>query len=260
MKALISGTLSIDKNLVLEFFDEKTSTIIGAMRGVYKPNKQISVRYYDDQNKQQFVAFQLQKSLGVTCLEYADYYTNYDFLFPKSSHAIFNEVMVLLTKDWIEDCRVNVQKIRKKGTKPELRASQRAYSWTDVALLTDDFVSGMLTYHTTWVNGKATKTFNYDLKNGEVVELAALFKKGFNYQLFIKKQVAEEIIKLAIYKRDEDFRNWIKNQTFTNFTLGKDGISFYSDFHIIYGRQRIMIPYKKIKSNIRKNASVRQLF
>lgn len=259
-KALINGTLSIDKNLSLEFSDEKTSAIIGALRGVYKPNKQLSVRFYDQQNKQKFVSFQLQKSLGVSCLEYADYYTNYDFLFPKSNHAIFNEVMVLLTKDWIEDCRINVQKIRKKGTKTELRASQRAYSWTDVTLLTDDFVSGMLTYHTTWANGEETKTFNYDLENGEIIELATLFKKGFNYKQFIKKQVAAEIIKLPIYKRDEGFRNWIKNQTFTYFTLGKEGISFYSDFHIIYDRQRIMIPYKKLKSNIRKNTSVRQLF
>ena len=121
-------------------------------------------------------------------------------------------------------------------------------------------MSGVLTYHTTWANGEDTKTFNYDLANGEIIELATLFKKGFKYQQFIKKQAAAEIIKLPIYKQDEGFRNWIKNQTFTYFTLGKEGISFYSDFHIIYDRQRIMIPYKKLKSNIRKNASVRQLF
>ncbi len=259
-KAVINGTLSVDKNLYLNFADEKTSTSLGSLRGIYKPNQNLSVSFYDQQNKQKIVSFQLQKSLDISCLEYADYYTNYDFLFPKSSHAIFNEVMVLLTKDWIEDCRVNVQKIRKKGTKAELRASQRAYSWTDVALLTDNFVSGMLTYHATWGVGEETKTFNYDLTNGEVIELTTIFKKGFNYKQFIKKQVAAEIIKSPIYKRNESYRNWIKNQEFTYFTLGKEGISFYSDFHIIYDRQRIMIPYKKLKANIRKNASVRQLF
>lgn len=259
-KAVISGTLSMDKNLHLNFVDEKTTQPIGSLRGIYKPNQHLSVSFYDQQDKQKFVSFQLQKSLGVSCLEYADYYTNYDFLFPKSSHAVFNEVMVLLTKDWIEDCRVNVQETRKKGTDIELRASQRAYSWTDIALLTDDFVSGMLTYHATWANGEETKTFNYDLTNGEIIELASIFKKGFNYKQFIKKQVGAEIIKMPIYKRNEGFRNWIKNQEFTYFTLGKEGISFYSDFHIIYDRQRIIIPYKKLKANIRKNASVRQLF
>lgn len=259
-KASITGTMSVDNNLHLSFVDEKTATPIGTIRGIYKPKQHLSVSFYDQQNKQKFVSFQLQKSLGVSCLEYADYYTNYDFLFPKSSHAIFNEVMILLTKDWIEDCRINVQKIRKEGTNTELRASQRAYSWTDIALLTDNFVSGMLTYHTTWGKSEETKTFNYDLENEEVIELATLFKKGFNYQLFIKKQIAKEIIKFPIYKQNEGFRNWVKNQEFTNFTLGKEGISFYSDFHIIYDRQRILIPYKKLKGNIRKNASVRQLF
>jgi len=259
-KALINGTLSVDNNLHLDFIDEKTAVAIGSLRGIYKANQHLSASFYNQQQKQQFVSFQLGKHLAVSCLEYADYYTNYDFLFPKSGNAIFNEVMVLLTKDWIEDCRVNAQKIRKKGTDEALRASQRAYSWTDVALLTDDFMSGMLTYHATWVNGEETKTFNYDLANGEIIELATIFKKGFDYKQFIKKQVGAEIIKMPIYKRNKGFRNWIKNQEFTYFTLGKEGISFYSDFHIIYDRQRIMIPYKKLKSNIRKNASIRQLF
>ncbi len=259
-KAIVTGTLSMDNNLYLNFVDEKNSTTIGSLRGIYKPDRHLSVSFYDQQNKQKFVSFQLQKSLAVSCLEYADYYTNYDFLFPKTNHAIFNEVMVLLTKDWIEDCRINAQKIRKKGTNAELRASQRAYSWTDIALLNEYFMSGMLTYHATWANGEETKTFNYDLENREVIELGNLFKKGFNYQQFIKKQAAAEILKMPIYKRNKGFRNWIKNQEFSYFTLGKEGISFYSDFHIIYDRQRILIPYKKLKANIRKNASIRQLF
>lgn len=259
-KAIINGTLSIDNNLHLNFVDEKNAATIGSLRGIYKPSQHLSASFYNQQQKQQFVSFKLAKSLAVNCLEYADYYTNYDFLFPKSSNAIFNEFMVLFTKDWIEDCRVNAQEIRKKGTDAELRASQRAYSWTDVALLTEEFMSGMLTYHATWVKGEETKTFNYDLVNGEIIELANIFKKGFDYKQFIKKQVGAEIIKSPIYKKNKDFRNWIKNQEFTYFTLGKEGISFYSDFHIIYDRQRVMISYKKLKANIRKNASIRQLF
>ena len=152
------------------------------------------------------------------------------------------------------------QKIRKRETDDTTRASQRAYSWADIALLTDNFISGMLTYQATWTNGEATKTFNFDLKTGEAIELATLFKKGFDYSLFIKKYAAKEIIKNPIYKHNKDFRNWIKNQEFSFFTIGKKGISFYTDYHIIYDRQRIMIPYKKLNRNIRKNAPVRELF
>lgn len=259
-KVLIEGALSENDNLHLNFMDEGTAEQVGSMRGVYKKGQNLSASFYNNQQSQDFVSFQLKKSLAVSCLEYADYYTNYDFLFPKSDNAIFNEVMVLLTKDWIKDCRDKSQKVRKKSADASNRASQRAYSWTDVKFLNEQFVSGMLTYHATWKNGEETKTFNYDLTTGENIDLADIFKKGFDYQVFIKKQVAEEIIKSPIYKHNKDFRNWVKNQDFSFFTLGHEGISFYTDFHIIYDRQRVTIPYKKLKGDIRKNSSVRQLF
>lgn len=256
----VEGNLSDNNNLHLKFISEETGTEIGSLRGVYKDQQNLSVSFYNEQQSQSFVSFQLKKSLAVSCLEYADYYTNYDFLFPKSKNAVFNEVMVLLTKDWIEDCRKNSQYIRKKTAAAELRASQRAYSWSDVVLLTDEFISGMLTYQATWTQGESTKTFNYNLKTGELIELATIFKKGYNYQLFKKKYIAQEIIKSPIYKNNKGFRNWIKDENFSFFTLGKEGITFYTEFHIIYDRQQITIPYKKLKANIRKNASIRQLF
>lgn len=259
-KVLIEGTLSENNNLHLNFMRENTAESIGSLRGIFKQNQNLSASFYDNQQLQNFVTFKLEKSLLMNCLEYADYYTNYDFLFPKSDNAIFNEIMVLLTKDWIGDCRLNAQKIRKKSPKVAARANQRAYSWTDVALLTDDFISGMLTYHATWTKGEATKTFNYDLKGGNAIELTDIFKKNFDYKAFVKKYAAEAIIKNPIYKRNKDFRTWIKNQEFSFFTLGKEGISFYTDFHIIYDRQRIVVPYKKLKGNIKKNSPVRQLF
>lgn len=257
---IVQGDLSFNNNLHLKFISEKTGAEIGSLRGVYKDKQNLSASFYNAQQSQSFVTFRLGKSLAMSCLEYADFYTNYDFLFPKSSNAIFNEVMILLTKDWIDDCRKNSQRIRKKTADTELRASQRAYSWSDVLLLTDEFISGMLTYQATWTQGESTKTFNYNLKTGELIELPTIFKKGFNYQLFIKKYIAQEIIKSPIYKNNTDFRNWIKDEQFTFFTLGKEGITFYTEFHIIYDRQQVTIPYKKLKANIRKNASIRQLF
>ncbi|MEM1123551.1 MAG: hypothetical protein AAGJ18_24140, partial [Bacteroidota bacterium] len=199
-KVLIKGTLSEDVNLHLIFVDEQTAEEIGSLRGIYKANRNLNASFYNNQQSQSFAAFTLTKSLGVSCLEYADYYTNYDFLFPKSEDAIFNEVMVLLTNDWIKDCRERSQKIRKQTANATTRSSQRAYSWSDVTLLNESFVSGMLTYHATWLNGELTKTFNYDLTNGENIELANIFKKGFDYEVFIKKEVGQEIIKNPLYK------------------------------------------------------------
>ena len=109
-KVLLSGKLSDNNNLHLNFIDEKTSAQIATLRGVFQQNRGISASFYDKQQAQKFVFFQLKKTLAVSCLEYADYYTNYDFLFPKSSNAIFNEIMILLTTNWINDCRDNAPK------------------------------------------------------------------------------------------------------------------------------------------------------
>jgi len=113
-KVLIDGNLSDNNNLHLKFISARTGEEIGSLRGVYKDKQNLSASFYNEQQMQSFVSFRLSKSLAVSCLEYADYYTNYDFLFPKSGNAVFNEVMVLLTTDWINDCRKNAQRIRKK--------------------------------------------------------------------------------------------------------------------------------------------------
>ena len=256
----VEGSLLESNNLHITLTDINKLITVGTIRGIFKENQHLRTSYYDRQQMQSFVTFKLEQSVDMSCLEYADYYTNYDFLFPKSNSAIFNEYMVLLTNKWISDCRSNAKEIRRKEASVDARASQRAYSWTDVAFLSENFISGMLTYHASWRGKEETKTFNFDLKKGEIILLEDLFKKGFDYRIFLKKYAAEQILRLPIYKRDKDFRNWVKDQKFEHFTIGKTGISLYTDFHIIYGRQQVFIPYKKIKSNIKKNATVRKLF
>jgi hypothetical protein len=257
---LLRGNLLKNDNLHLQFIDENSSEQIGTIRGIYKNKQNLNLSFYNNQNNQSFLTLNLEKHLAVSCLEYADFYTNYDFIFPKSDRAVFNELMVVLTQDWLSDCRKNAQSVRKRVANPQSRSSQRAYSWTEIELLTNDFISGLLTYHSTWSNQQKTKTFNYDLQSNQPVQLDDIFKKGFDYKAFVKKYANETILKSALYKNDHQFRNWIINQDFPFFTIDHDGISFYTDFHIVYDRQRILIPYKKLKGNIRKKSIVRKLF
>ena len=257
---ILTGKVSNNNNLQIQFIEEKSNQSIGSLRGVFKGEQNLNTSFYSSQNTQSFITFKLVKTLSVSCLEYADYYTNYDFLFPKSESAIFNEVMILLTKDWIQECRERSLKIRNKLPNADNRAGQRAYSWSDIEFLTDNFASGLLTYQSTWSVGQKTKAFNFDFEAGENIELSSIFKKGFDYNSFIKKYINAEIIKSPLYKDNKRFRRWVDTQQFDYFTIGQAGFSFYSDYHVIYGRQRVLIPYKKLKGDIRKNSVVRQLF
>ena len=256
----VRGTLENEQTIRLDLLDEQSGRSQGTIRGVFKLAQPLTLTYYDPKNVQEFATFRLVESLPVSCLEYADFYTSYDFLYPKTTSAIFNEWMVLLTQDWITDCRKQVQAMRKQSPTPALRASQRAYTWSDVTTLNDQFISGLLTHQATWSDRVATRSFNYDLQNGERLELEGLFKKGFDYQLFIKKFIADEIIKTPFYKSNAAFREWVKNQPFVHFTIELDGLALYTDYHAVYGRQRVLIPFKKIKKNVRKNAPIRALY
>ena len=259
-KITVSGEMTLNDNLYLSLTEEKTGNPIGLLRGVFRQKHNLNASYYSNANIQSFATFNLEKSLSVSCLEYTDFYTTYEFLFPKSNNAIFNEIMVVLTKDWIDECRTHSKNIRKKKPDADLRASQRAYSWTDIEILTDQFISGLLTYHTSWSGLQKTKTFNYDFTSGELIDLPGIFKKGFDYESFIKEYISEEITKTQLYKNNRAFRNWIRKQEFPHFTFDQTGISFYTEFHIVYDRQRVLVPYKKLKGYIRKNAAVRSLF
>lgn len=257
---LVNGSLSENNNLQLNLVDEANSKPVGLLRAIYKNDTEISASFYNADNLQSFASFELKKSLGVSCLEYADYFTSYDFLFPKSHNALFNEMMTLLVQDWLVDCRDHTQKMRTQSTTPDRRASQRAYAWSDIEGLNDDYISGLLTYYSTWSGKKESKAFNFDFKSKQNLMLGDIFKRDFDYQVFIQKMIGEEIRKNPYYQNDRGFRDWIKTESFKHFTINGNGLAFFTDFHIVYGRQKIVVPYKKLKSNIRKNSPLRELF
>jgi len=53
--------------------------------------------------------------------------------------------------------------------------------------------------------------------------------------------------------KEEAFKKWLNNQDFKAFNFRYEGIYFATDFHPLYGRQSITIPYKKLKPFFAKN-------
>lgn len=255
----IRGILESNSTLNLNVVDAKKHRTIGSIRAIYRNGQELSASFYDTRNAQSFASFELLETLEVNCLEYADYYSSYDFLYPQSNDPLFNQIMTFLTKDWVADCKKQTKAIRKEQAVPVLRASQRGYSWTEVTLYKKDFISGLLTYNTTWNGKKSTKAFNYDFENKASIELEDVFKGGFDYKKFIKKYIKAELQKDATYKNDVSYQAWLDQQNFTLFTVGQDGMHFFTDFHGVYGRQSVVIPYKKLKSNIKRQAAIKRL-
>ena len=259
-KYAIRGELNSNNNLVLNLIDPTNQNQLGSIRAIYKNGQELNASFYNSNNSQSFASLQLDSYIEMNCIEYADYFSNYDFLYPKSHDPLFDQIMSFLIKDWIQECKTTSSSIRNNPSRPDLRASQRGYAWTEITQFKDHFLSGLLTFHNTWNEEKMTKAFNYDFANKASIELEDIFKRKFDYRTYIKDYIRASLLADNTYKYDISYQAWMDQQNFTLFTVGKEGLEFFTDFHSIYGRQSVVLPYKKIKSNVKKKSTIRRFF
>jgi len=257
-KHAVQGELTSNSNLILNIYHQDNQRLLGSVRAIYKNGQELNASFYNTKNAQSFATFQLDSHIEMNCLAYADYSSSYDFLYPKSHDPLFEQIMSFLIKDWIKDCKNTTSSIRSKPTRPNLRASQRGYAWTEITLFKDHFVSGLLTFNNTWKETTKTKAFNYDFANRSSIELEDIFKRKFDYKTYIKEYIRETLLADSNYKTDISFQAWMDQQNFTLFAVGQEGLVFFTDYHSIYGRQSVVLPYKKIKSNIKKKTTIRR--
>lgn len=260
MNHSVQGELTSNNNLIIHLFHRDNQTNLGSIRAIYKNEQELNASFYRPNNSQSFATFQLTGHIEMTCLEYADYYSSYDLLYPKSNDPLFDQIMSFLVKDWIKECKTISTNSRQQPASPELRAQQRGYAWTEATFFSDHFFSGLLTFHSTWGNAKVTKAFNYDFANRASIELEDIFKRKFDYKTYIKEYIQKGLLSDNNYRYDIDYRSWIDRQQFHLFTVNNEGLVFFTDFHPVYGRKSICLPYKKIKGNLKKKNPIKRFF
>lgn len=189
---------------------------------------------------------------------YMDYFSNFAFIYPELKSAAFNNWFGQLISDWQRDCTQEAAAFSEVHPlpMPELRASVRAYGWSDTELITKRIISGQVNYTCTWSTGEYSRAFNFDLKKGREINIEDIFKPEFNYKLFIDAFIRRNFTQHPLYD-DPDFRAWLDQEDFRIFTIRGDGITFSTKFNIIYGRVHITIPFKELDPYITKSSAVR---
>jgi hypothetical protein len=157
--------------------------------------------------------------------------------------------------NWVVTCRNKVQKVKTSNPskKPYLRATERAYAWTDIVYLSEDLLSGYINFSNTWSDEDRTQMVNFDLKRGKTLTTEDILKG--NYKKFIRNQIKKEF-KQSLYYDLPEFRKWILKEGYTLFSIRKEGLYFSTKFNPIYGQQHVLIPYGKMKPYLRKNTVV----
>jgi len=198
--------------------------------------------------EKQYASFELRNEMQVACVEYADYKTSYEIVYPVSEHANFNKWMESHLKSWMTNCRGHVGYIKKsqpKGMQVN-RSMDRAYVWFEMESISDKIISGDLVFSNTWTKDNQGLSLNYDLELDAEIQLYDLVRKSKDFDVFLKDYIRREIKRNPRYMQ-KDFRNYIKNEDFPVFTIGKTGINFCTVYDAVYGKTEVTIPYRNLQ-------------
>ena len=202
--------------------------------------------------------FMLSAKLNAGCLEFSDYYSAYDIIFPKTANGYFNK--------WIEELvREEVVKFNNRNSKvtaqivsmkPENRAIVRSNGWFEIGFFNDNLLSGILVMQSTVSQRQRAISVNFDLTNNRSIVFEDIFREEYDLEYFVENVIRKEFLKHALYQNDPVFKKWIQSVSFPHMILLRNGIYFSSDFNAIYGRQGVTIPYDKLNGFIRKDSEV----
>jgi len=248
----VIGTINSSNQIELNLTDEigkKMATLeiepskVDELQGMLKIANQDS----------QAASLGLESKMKVKSINYADYMTSYEILYPEIDNRTFNNYLEEQLADWKKECESQILFIKKKNINenPTTRAMRRAYVWFDVEHVSEEVVSIYFSFTNTWNDEIKGRTINFDLKKGVPIELYDIVKKSNSFKNYLNKYIKKQV-KNHPYSTQKEFRDWISSQKFNLYTFQKTGLTFSSLYDEIYGRIKITVPYSELKSFFKK--------
>ncbi|MCB0526927.1 MAG: hypothetical protein KDC65_00510 [Saprospiraceae bacterium] len=229
----------------------------GLLQGSLKNLKNTDCNWVGSGEKRIF-KFVQRNTYPMGCYDYADYYSSYDALYPRTPCTACNTWLDQKVNDWLTACK-SYHSGKKKKEGAAGRNALRASCWAEIACLTENILSGYLTYSESW-NGQARgQSFNFDLRSGKEIAIADLFNKSFNVNGWLDDFAKRESPKLAHFAADPEYREWLAKQGFPMFTIRREGLELSTLFHDRYGRQTLLVPYTEIKPYMKRDNPISDL-
>ncbi len=132
---------------------------------------------------------------------------------------------------------------------PGDRLANKAVGDFFISLVTEDIVSGYLTFHSTTEPRTSTTTFTFDRNKKKFYKIREIWRKDFNFSYFLKS-LLENQKRAIVAKEAPVIRRLLKDTPFSYYNLTEQGIVFFTDYNFIYGRRHILIPYEEISGFI----------
>ena len=226
----------------------------------FNEEKETITFYKKDGTKYLFVG-EREETIYMKHKTFADYRVMIDLAYPVTRSFKFNK--------WIES---NINKIQQtlldeiydsilddQGDIPEERYQFEAYSWYDIDYVSADIISGTVTHTKSWKPDTKKIAFIFDNKEQKILDVKDLFKSGFNHQAYITKFLDEQKQNIAAGTPDGPRTTWINKDKFDNISISEVGLICNSDYSVIFGDNKFVIPFDAIKKHF-KNKSIKSEF
>lgn len=204
------------------------------------------------------IKFTLRENYLVGCLEFADYASSYDALYPRTRCEACNKTLDHRISDWVSQCK-NTIATQKKASVPSNRNTLRASAWYEVTCWTETIFCGYLTFAESWQEETSGISFNFDLRTGKEISYDDLFNRNFDAKEWFADYARRESPKMAKFASDPAFREWLATEGFPMFTIRRDGLELSTRFHPVYGQQFITVPYSVLKPYMRRDNPITDL-
>ena len=225
--------------------------LVAIISGEFKAGQGTVCRWTGSGEKREF-KFILKDHFQMGCYDYADYNASFDVLHPHTVCEPCNTWLDEQVKQWLEKCKSVFESQNLKQT-PETRNVQRASAWPEITCWTDNLLSGYLTFSDTRSSETQGIAYNFDLKNGKLINPEDLFVKSFSYKNWFSDFANKEMPKLPSFAADPQFRSWLVEEGFPLMVIRREGFELSTLFHPFYGRQTLFVPYSSIRNSLRKD-------
>ncbi|MCS6929375.1 MAG: hypothetical protein NZM43_07780 [Saprospiraceae bacterium] len=196
--------------------------------------------------------------LNSGCIEYADYVSSYDLLYPRLECPTCNEIFNRIIFDWLEQTKSAIAGQRRPST-PENRSALRASVWYNISCWTETLFCGQLFFSESWKQPPTARAFNFNLRTGKEIALEDLFNRHFNAREWFADYARKEAPKLPKYAAESPFREWIVKEGFPIVVIRRDGIEICTPFHPVYGQHSLIVPYSLLKPYMRQDNPIADL-
>ncbi len=122
-----------------------------------------------------------------------------------------------------------------------------------ITMMSDELMSGYIYSQSTEDSDVITAAFIFDRNKSKFYRLNDIFEKNFDYAFFLERYL-EKVKRGRMINEHRMVQSVLKKEDYSHLILAPEGLIFFTDFHVLYGRRHILVPYEEVRNSINNKA------